>query len=149
MDSADMIEWTDEDLYHMATKKPLKCRGCNKTSLKWLNVSGEWVMMEKNDTPHMCHKYSPSVKALKELANEVQSEIRKVEKWKLFDMAQKRGSIHKICNTISDNQLIDLYACFVTDKERRSANEPRMLKFNDYDKELAVIKTELLKRMAK
>lgn len=151
-DMADMLidsafdDWSGEWSYR--EPKILKCKSCKKPHLVWRRFGDRWVMMEQDGSPHTCKGYSPPVEVFKELANEIRSSIKKKELWVLMDKAKKRGCIHSLLTVLPDDQLVDLYACFIRDDQRSYDNPDVGMSFG-YENEMKLLRSEILKRMNK
>ena len=139
----------DEDAFDgYGVKKDLRCNHCNKRGLAWRQVKENWVLFEKNGNVHSCHGYEPRIEILKEIAKETLEESRKKTLWRLHEKAKKRGGIKRIINVISDEELIDLYACFVRDDQSNESNPEVGMSFG-FKNEIKLLKEELLRRISK
>jgi hypothetical protein len=147
-DMADMLIDSDFDDWSYSEPKILKCKSCKKPSLIWRKFDDRWVMMEKDGSPHTCKGYSPPIEVFKELADEMRLSIKKKEMWTLMDKAKKRGGIQRMSNIIGDEQLVDLYACFIRDDQRNKDNPDVGMSFG-YKNEINLLKAEILKRLHK
>jgi hypothetical protein len=147
---ADMItdnwddNWDDSDM--LSRSKVLKCRACNKSNLIWRKILDQWVMFETNVKVHTCGGYEPPIDVLKHIASEVLVKTQEESKWRLFDRAKNRGGLLKLLTVIPDDQLVDLYACFIRDKQLHSSN-PDVGMNKSYDKEIEVLRKEIIQRM--
>lgn len=129
-------------------RKDLRCNHCNKRGLAWRQIKRKWVLFEKNGNVHSCHGYEPPIDILKAIAKETLEATRKDAQWRLLDKAKKKGGIKRIINIVSDEELIDLYACFVRDEQREYDN-PEVGMSIGYKNEIQLLKEELLRRMLK
>lgn len=123
-------------------RKVLKCRACRKPNLIWRKILDQWVMFESDTKLHTCGGYEPPIEVLKHLASEVLTETKNGLIWRLMDKAKKRGGLLKLLPILPDDQLIDLYTCFVSDNTMDSCKI-------DYEKEINLLRKELIKRMTK
>lgn len=105
-------------------------------------------MFEANGRVHICGGYEPPVEVLKEIAREVLAKTREDAMWRLRDKAKKRGGLIKLLPILPDDQLVELYACFVRD-DQRNYDEPDIGMPSNYAREIAILKGEILKRMMK
>jgi hypothetical protein len=141
-------DWDEEGFQGVGIRKELRCNHCNKRGLAWRQVKRKWVLFEKNGNVHSCHGYEPPIDILKEIAKETLETTRKDAQWRLLDKAKKKGGIKRIINIISDEELIDLYACFVRDEQSEHDNPEVGMSFG-YKNEIQLLKDEILRRMLK
>lgn len=147
-DMADLLieqtidDWED-DGYGPAPRRVLRCRQCGKRDLNWQQIKGVWTMFEKNGKVHICGGYEPPIEVLREIAKEVLQKTREEMQWRLFDKAKKRGGLMKLMPLLSDDQLLELYVCFIRD----GLGEPDVGMGISYEREIAILKSEILKRM--
>jgi len=146
--------WMDEDFCDFIDdfefdypSRELRCKHCNKRNLAWRKVKKSWVLIEKSGKVHSCHGYEPSLDTLKELAKETLSEVKKDAIWKLFDKVKKRGSLQRLINILSDDDLLDLYACFIRD-EQRDHDFPDVGISNPCKNQILVLRKEILRRIS-
>lgn len=139
-------EWEPE--YYSRPRRVLRCRQCGKRDLNWRMIKGIWTMFEANGRVHICGGYEPPVEVLKEIAREVLAKTREDAMWRLRDKAKKRGGLIKLLPILPDDQLVELYACFVRD-DQRNYDEPDIGMPSNYAREIAILKGEILKRMMK
>jgi len=99
-------------------------------------------MFESDTKVHTCGGYEPPIDVLKYIAAEVLAKTKEDVEWRNFDSAKKRGGLIKLLNVIPNDQLIDLYACFVSDDSMSSDGK-------SYEKEITIIRKELIRRMTK
>lgn len=153
-DMADFyLDSTLDDFYgesddlncYVRRRRVLRCRQCGKPNLNWRMIQDRWVMFEKDGKVHTCGGYEPPIEILKELAKEVVAETREGLIWRLMDKAKKRGGMIKLLPILPDDQLIDLYACFIRD----DCGEPDFGMSIGYEREIKMLKEEILKRMLK
>jgi len=149
---ADMLldqidEWEPEDWWE-SPRRILRCRQCGKRDLNWQNIKGIWTMFEPSGKVHICGGYEPPLEVLKEIAKNVLSKTREDALWRLREKAKKRGGLVKLIPLLPDDQLVDLYACFVRD-DQRNYDEPDIGMPLNYAREIAILKGEILKRMLK
>jgi hypothetical protein len=150
---ADMLlaqafdDWESDEWVRSSLGK--SCRHCNKTNLAWREVKKQWVLFEKNGNMHHCHGYEPSLEVLKVIAQQSLEETRKDAIWRLYEKTKKRGNVRRMINLLSDEDLIDLYACFVRDAQRDYDAPDVEKSFMSYKNELKILRGELLHRMAK
>jgi hypothetical protein len=155
-DIADMMSFDEYDFedggYDYYKRQPLCCTGCGNQDLRWESICGKWIMMEKSGGVHICHKYSPPTEVLKHLAKEVTKNTKEYVLWRLREKANKRGGLTQLVNIISDQDLLDLYISFVKDNMPRYDESEFGMGFGiypSYDKEISVLKEEILRRMSK
>jgi hypothetical protein len=132
--------------YYVRPLRVLKCKSCKKPHLVWRKFNERWVMMEQDGSPHTCKGYSPPIEVFKTLADEAMAKKREKEMWILRDKAKKRGGLQKMINIITDEQLVDLYTCFVRDDQYTQINPDVGMNWG-YGHEISILKTEILKRM--
>lgn len=145
LDSWDFDYFEDDSLYE---SKTVCCRGCGNKDLEWRHICGRWTMMNKSGGVHTCHKYSPHIDVLKHLAEEVTRKTKEDALWRLKEKAKKRGGLTQLVNIVPDDDLIDLYTSFVKDAQRFESDPPIGISFG-YDREISILKKEILKRMNK
>jgi len=153
-DMGEMADWYLEQAidewepdYYERPRRSLRCRQCGKRDLNWQLIQGVWTMFE-GDKVHICSGYEPPIEVLREVAKRVLAKTRENEQWRLFDKAKKRGGLLKLLPLLTDEQLVELYACFVRD-DQRNYDEPDIGMPLNYKREIAVLKGEILKRMMK
>jgi hypothetical protein len=148
----DYFDFEDAGYDYYERKPPTRCRGCGSKELDWRHICGHWTLMEKSGGAHICHKYSPPIEVLKALAEEVTKKTKEDALWRLREKAKKRGGLTQLINIISDQDLLDLYAAFVKDNMPRYDDPEVGMGFGiypSYDRELSLLKNEILRRMTK
>lgn len=134
----------NDDFY--APPKILRCRSCGKRHLFWRKILDKWILTEADDSVHVCKGYNVPLDVLKEVAAEAQRKIKQEAEWKAFEKAKKRGSLTKMMPTLTNDELIGLYGCFVRDEQCHKSN-PDVGMFFGYQKQIDMLKAEILKRM--
>lgn len=127
-------------------KRELRCKSCSKGNLHWRRINEIWTMFETNGSVHTCHGYEPHISVLKKLAQESLERHKRYSLWALRDKAKERGSLHKMLNVITDDQLVDLFACFVRDDQSLKDNPDIGMPLS-YKNELQILRKEILKRL--
>jgi hypothetical protein len=161
---ADMLldqsidEWDSmEHWYSCRPRKVIECYLCKKKNLKWHNVKGHWVLFEPDGSRlHTCKKgsgvngvYTAPLEVLKELAHQTINLARMKELDKLYNRMMNAGGFKKIANVVTDAQLIDLFIRLNREHNVDNRDDIGWGTTTDYSKQLAQLRNEILKRMAK
>ncbi len=129
----------------VSPRKVLKCRFCKKPNLVWRKILDQWVMFESDTKVHTCGGYEPPIEVMKEITTEVLAKTREKIEWRNFDRAKKRGGLIKLLPVIPDDQLVNLYACFISDREQCEG----VSEHSRYENEIEILHKEILRRMTK
>lgn len=127
-------------------RKSVRCSHCNTNGLAWKVVKRRWVLFEINGDVHSCHGYEPRLEVLKEIASKALKNSKIDAEWRIREKAKERGGLEKLMPVITNDQLIELYACFVRDQQLEH-DEPDVGKPISYKNEIQLLKNELLHRM--